>query len=111
MLNPCPCSGIQDQGVLYLLQFELATVSSSHEKALQVHKLDPEVKMKPLESLCQTLNGSLMLNNKVLTRGMNPESFKAIWVNVRIQLIVRIPLYIGMRLAEETFQKCKYSCK
>jgi len=46
MLNPCPCSGIQGQGVLCLLQFELATMSSSHEKALQVHKLVPVVKMK-----------------------------------------------------------------
>lgn len=45
-MHQCPCSGIQDQGVLCLLQFELAKLPLGHEKALQVHIRDPVVKLK-----------------------------------------------------------------
>lgn len=78
MLLQCPCSGIRDQGVLCWLQFELATLPSGPEKASQGHTRDPVEKLNHWIFSCQPMKSSLMQNKKILTRGMYPDSFRAI---------------------------------
>jgi hypothetical protein len=72
-----------------VLKSRKGPISSKTRSCSHSHKVD--MKTKNFE---KQLDG----DKKILTRGMNSESFNAICVKVRIQLTVNIPLWLGISL-------------